>query len=90
MPSSIITRNKTFWEREGLTGDLHQKFFRIILEDFSLIFLFFEGFLMIEILLLFPVGEERFLSFMLIPSSIFWLCEIDEILTMSLYAWFSV
>ena len=64
--------------------DLPKTFFKKFFEKFRNFFSLFLFFL------LFSVGEEWFPRFMRIPSSIFWRCKIDEILTMSFYPWFSV
>ena len=68
-----------------LTGDLQK------ISIFFLIFLFFKCFRLREMgFLLFPVGEEWLPRFMPILSGIFWRCEIDELLTISFYTWFSI
>ena len=99
-PPSIFTVNETFCKHKGLlkvfgimrlTGDLLQKNFRKVSIFFSLFFCFFFNVPSCErwVFLLFPVGEEWFSRFMRIPSGYFWRSKIDEILTMSIYTWFS-
>ena len=97
-PPSIFTRNETFCEHKGLLkvfGTMrltrNQFLFRKISKKNSSIFLFFERF-SVENDEFFAVSSWGRMVFEIYayPFGYFWRCEVDEIVTMSFYSWFSV